>query len=156
MRIKDLNGFAQGVGRFEEGEHQGMVGFVPHTLPGDVIKPQAVEFQKRIGLVKNFALITPSTLRGQAHCQHCGLCPGCSLHSMRTEEYKSLKETVLKNLLRGPLKEENVPLVCLNQADFVTSLYCTGIKKRILWPMRMMNCYPTFCNALWPNQPLRK
>jgi len=122
MRIKDLNGFAQGVGIFEEGEHQGMVGFVPHTLPGDIIEPKTIEIQKRIGLVKSFSLLTPSPIRGQAHCEHCTICPGCNLHSMRTEEYKSLKETVLKNLLRGPLKEQKMALVCLNQTGFRNKL----------------------------------
>ncbi|MBW7876937.1 MAG: class I SAM-dependent RNA methyltransferase [Candidatus Cloacimonetes bacterium] len=118
MRINDLNGFAQGVGRFEEGEHQGMVGFVPHTLPGDIIEPKTIEFQKRIGLVKTRTILTKSQLRGETHCNHAGVCPGCSLHSMQTKDYKSLKAMVLNSLLRGPLKNQNMPLICLNQTGF--------------------------------------
>tara|TARA_B100000674_G_C37967524_1_gene975322 strand:- start:1941 stop:3194 length:1254 start_codon:yes stop_codon:yes gene_type:complete len=100
LEITDLNGYARGVSKSEEGK----IVFVDNTLPGDLVEVDYTQHNKRFSLAKIKTITEPSPWRTEAFCRHFNQCNGCQLQYTKLNHYLEAKQRVLRSKLRGPLK----------------------------------------------------
>ncbi len=83
------------------GRYNGIVVFVPMTVPGDVVDVQIRSKRRRFmeGVVVNY--IKKSTLRAEPVCEHFGVCGGCKWQNLPYSEQLRFKtEQVRDQLVR--------------------------------------------------------
>lgn len=73
LQIVDLSRGGAGVARHDSG----CVVFVPYTAPGDRVRVEIVELEKRFAQAQLIEVLTPSDLRVQPRCAVYGKCGGC-------------------------------------------------------------------------------
>lgn len=94
MEITDVSTSGEGIGRAE-----GMVVFVPGTIPGDVADVEITEVKKSVARGRVAELWTPSADRAEPRCPYFGRCGGCTLQNMTYEAQLRLKEKQLRDKL---------------------------------------------------------
>jgi 23S rRNA (uracil1939-C5)-methyltransferase len=77
LAIDDLAPTGEGIGRLE-----GMVVFVPHTLPGEVAQVEVVERKRSFLRARLLRVLTPSPARMTPPCKYFGRCGGCEWQHM--------------------------------------------------------------------------
>lgn len=95
VEITDVSTSGEGIGRAE-----GMVVFVPGTVPGDVADVEITEVKKNIARGRVAELCTPSADRAEPRCPYFGRCGGCTLQNMTYEAQLRLKEKQLSDKLQ--------------------------------------------------------
>jgi len=94
LEITDLARSGAGVGRAADGR----VVFVPFTAPGDRVRAQIVQIDKRYAEADLIELIEPSSLRAQPPCPVFGRCGGCQWQHI---PYKIQWQTKFKGVLHA-------------------------------------------------------
>ena len=94
MEITDVSTSGEGIGRAE-----GMVVFVPGTIPGDVADVEITEVKRSVARGRVAELWTPSADRAEPRCSYFGRCGGCTLQNMTYEAQLRLKEKQLRDKL---------------------------------------------------------
>ena len=81
------------------GHHDGMVVFVPMTVPGDVVDVQIRAKHRRFmeGVVVNF--VKRSQMRCEPSCEHFGVCGGCKWQNLPYEEQLRHKTAQVRDQL---------------------------------------------------------
>ena len=103
MRIETLSVTAlayggAGVGRLADG----MVCFIPGTLPGEEVKIRVTEVRKRFAVGELLTVSVPAPCRISPSCPLAGLCPGCVYPHCSYDTELVWKERQLEDfLLRG-------------------------------------------------------
>ena len=78
VEITGLTHEGMGVGRIGE-----RVVFIPHSLPGDLIKIKVVEIKKRLAFGELLEILEPSTDRIKPSCPHAKTCGGCQFQHLQ-------------------------------------------------------------------------
>jgi 23S rRNA (uracil1939-C5)-methyltransferase len=111
LDITDLSRGGTGVAR----DDQGRVIFVPFTAPGDRVKVQIVESEKRYATGELLEVVQASSVRQQPRCPAFGQCGGCQWQHLPYElQWKTKSSGVLHVLSRAgvdtsALKLEELP-----------------------------------------------
>lgn len=96
LEIVDIAAEGKSIGRYE-----GMIVFVPHVIPGDIVDVQIKNKRKKFmeGYVVNFHKY--SDLRIKAFCEHFGVCGGCKWqHLPYSDQLKYKQKQVADSLER--------------------------------------------------------
>jgi 23S rRNA (uracil1939-C5)-methyltransferase len=82
------------------GHHDGMVVFVPLTVPGDVVDVQVRSKRRRF--MEGYAVrwVRRSPLRAEPFCEHFGVCGGCSWQNLPYAEQLRFKGQQVEDQLR--------------------------------------------------------
>lgn len=96
VQITDINHQGEGVGRVE-----GLVVFVPGTVPGEQVTARIVERQKKFACGKLLTLDSTSEHRQTPTCRLSENCGGCNMqHIAYTEQLRLKTELVKQNIAR--------------------------------------------------------
>ncbi len=97
LKIQDLARGGAGVSR----DAAGRVVFVPYTAPGDLVRVQVVEENKRYAEAVLLEVLEPSPLRQSPRCPAFGVCGGCQWQHLSYEfQWKTKSQGVLHALQR--------------------------------------------------------
>ncbi len=99
IRIDSLSHGGAGVGR-----HEGIVYFVPFSVPGDLLEIQITKTEKRYREAEIVRIIEPSPDRKEPPCPYFGQCGGCDWQNITYEKQveakvQSLHSALAKNRL---------------------------------------------------------
>jgi hypothetical protein len=101
LRVQDLARGGAGVSRDSEGR----VIFVPYTAPGDLVRVQVIEENKRYAEAVLLEVLEPSPLRQTPRCPAFGQCGGCQWQHLPYEvQWKTKSQGVLQALQRLQVK----------------------------------------------------
>ena len=117
------------------GHYDGMVVFVPMTVPGDVVDVQIKAKKRRFmeGTVVNF--VKRSELRCEPVCEHFGVCGGCKWQNLPYEEQ-----------LRFKTAQVNDQLVRIGKLDIPEVKPCLGSAKQLYYRNKLEF---TFADRRW-------
>ena len=117
------------------GHYDGMVVFVPMTVPGDVVDVQIKAKKRRFmeGTVVNF--VKRSELRCEPVCEHFGVCGGCKWQNLPYEEQ-----------LRFKTAQVNDQLVRIGKIDIPEVKPCLGSAKQLYYRNKLEF---TFADRRW-------
>ncbi len=94
MEITDMSVSGEGIGRAE-----GVVVFVPGTVPGDLADVEITEVRKNAARGRVAEMVRPSADRTEPLCPYFAKCGGCTLQNMTYEGQLRLKEHQLRDKL---------------------------------------------------------
>lgn len=94
VKIDNLAYGGRGIGRME-----GMVVFVPHAVPGDVVSARVIKKKPNYIEAEKIEILEPSLHRIEARCSLFGQCGGCSWQSLPYEKQLEFKEQIAKSTL---------------------------------------------------------
>ncbi len=80
--------------------HQGMVVFVPFAAPGDRLRVEVTEVDKRFAKGRIQEILQPSPHRRPARCRHFGDCGGCQFQHIDYAEQTAQKGEFVRDALR--------------------------------------------------------
>lgn len=83
----------------EEPAANGMVTFVPNTIPGDSIQAALTKIKKNHLEGQLHKILVPSPLRIEPRCKHFGVCGGCTWQNLDYEKQVEFKTTTVKETL---------------------------------------------------------
>ena len=86
-------------GGFGIARHDGMALFVPFGAPGDRLRVEVTEIDKRHAMAKVCEVLTPSPHRRAPRCQHFGDCGGCHFQHIDYQEQVRQKAGFVKDAL---------------------------------------------------------
>lgn len=86
LEIDDLGSHGEGVGRYN-----GYTLFIEGALPGETVKAEIVQRQKRFGRARLLTVVTPSPNRVQPACPLFGKCGGCQLMHLDYSQQLAMK-----------------------------------------------------------------
>ena len=117
------------------GHHEGMVVFVPMTVPGDVVDVQVRAHHRRFmeGVAVNF--VKRSEMRCEPVCEHFGVCGGCKWQNLPYEEQ-----------LRHKTQQVRDQLVRIGKLDIPEVRPCLGSAKQLLYRNKLEF---TFADRRW-------
>ena len=117
------------------GHYDGMVVFVPMTVPGDVVDVQIKAKKRRFmeGTVVNF--VKRSELRCEPVCEHFGVCGGCKWQNLPYEEQ-----------LRFKTAQVHDQLVRIGKVEIPEVKSCLGSKKQLYYRNKLEF---TFADRRW-------
>lgn len=95
LEIESLNHEGRGVTRVE-----GKVGFVDGALAGEKVSAKYVRRRSSFDEYSTLKVLQSSTERVEPGCDYFGVCGGCSLRHLDTDEQLNLKESVLLDQLQ--------------------------------------------------------
>lgn len=103
------------------GRHDGMVVFVPMTVPGDVVDVQIRAKRRRFmeGCVVRY--VSRSALRAEPFCEHFGVCGGCKWQNLPYAEQLKFKQRQVEDQLAriGKVELPAVsPIIGSTQTEF--------------------------------------
>lgn len=78
----------------------GLVVFIPGTIPGDEVTVRIGKRQKRYAYGEVVSIVTPSPHRTDPACPHFERCGGCTIQSMEYTKQLELKNAHLRQTLR--------------------------------------------------------
>jgi len=106
----DLNG--SGVGR-----HQKRPVFVRGALPGERIKAKVVEQKSKYLKAKPSEIIKAADARVEPKCRHYGICGGCDLQHLNSQEHLAFKQQKVAELFYRNDISQALPWQCAIQGD---------------------------------------
>ena len=117
------------------GHHEGMVVFVPMTVPGDVVDVQVRAHHRRFmeGVAVNF--VKRSEMRCEPVCEHFGVCGGCKWQNLPYEEQ-----------LRHKTQQVRDQLVRIGKLDIPEVRPCLGSAKQLHYRNKLEF---TFADRRW-------
>jgi 23S rRNA (uracil1939-C5)-methyltransferase len=74
------------------GHHDGVVVFVPHAVPGDIVDVQVRSQRRRFMEAYVLRWVRRSPLRAEPFCEHFGVCGGCSWQNLPYQEQLRFKQ----------------------------------------------------------------
>lgn len=86
-------------GGFGIARHEGMALFVPYGAPGDRLRVEVTEVDKRHAMAKVCEVLTPSPHRRAPRCRHFGECGGCHFQHIDYQEQVRQKAGFVKDAL---------------------------------------------------------
>ncbi len=95
LEIESLNHEGRGVTRIE-----GKVGFVDGALTGEKVSAKYVRKRSSFDEFTTLEVIEPSSSRVAPGCEYFGICGGCSLRHLHSDDQVNLKESVLLDQLQ--------------------------------------------------------
>ena len=103
VEITDIAYGGSGIGRVD-----GLVYFIPNTIPGEYVAAEVVKLKKKYALALLVEVLQSSTRRITPVCPLAvpGSCPGCSYQHIKYEEELRIKKQQLKNFLERGLKTD--------------------------------------------------
>ena len=110
LEITDLSRSGPGVGR----EASGRVVFVPFAAPGDLLKVEILEEDKRYAESRLVEILRPSPLRIEPKCPVFSKCGGCDWQQLTYEKQWNTKVAGLKHAL----KRVEIPLDAVEFQEF--------------------------------------
>lgn len=82
-------------------EKHGKKVFIRYALPGETVRAQITNVVKRLEEADSLELLSaPSSMRVQPQCPHFGVCGGCNMQHIATDEQIVLKQSVLQSHLQ--------------------------------------------------------
>ena len=93
---------------------EGLVVFVPFTVPGERVRVRVVKEHKRFAEGELIDVLQPSSERVPAPCQYFGRCGGCQLQHIAYKEQLRQKQNFVSDALQriGKIRLESpVPIV---------------------------------------------
>ena len=105
VAIERLSFTGKGIGRVNN-----FVIFIPHTIPGDVVKAEITSRKKRYADARAVDFISHSSDAIEPECRHFGICGGCSFQNLPYELQFEAKQEAVREHLRRIGKIENPPL----------------------------------------------
>ena len=101
LRVTDLARGGAGVAR----DQQGRVIFIPYSAPGDILRVQVIESNKRYAQAKLIEVLEPSSIRQVPPCPVFGDCGGCQWqHLPYSLQWKTKVQGVFQALKRATLE----------------------------------------------------
>ena len=82
-------------GGFCIGRYNGQAVFVRHSLPGELVKAEVTEINKRYLRASVTEVIEPSPQRIEPPCKYAGICGGCDWQHAKYEYQLELKSSVV-------------------------------------------------------------
>ena len=113
VKITDVSTSGEGIGRAE-----GVVVFVPGTVPGDIAEIEITERKKNSARGRLVKLSVPSPDRTEPFCPYFQRCGGCTLQNLTYEAQLRLKERQLRDKLEriyGGVFPEPEPIVGMDE-----------------------------------------
>lgn len=109
VRVSDAGAEGMAIVRDE-----GMVIFVPHVVPGDVIDLKIIKKKKSYAEGRVVTVKEPSPLRVDPVCPHFGVCGGCKWQTTRYESQLQFKEQQVRDNLErlGHLDTSGMQPIC--------------------------------------------
>lgn len=95
LTIENLSGEGKTVARYE-----GMVFFVEHAVPGDIVRARVWKVQKKFIEARAVEIITPSTMREEPKCKHFGVCGGCKWQNLSYESQLKFKHQLVTDAFK--------------------------------------------------------
>ncbi len=108
LRLDALAHGGEALGRYE-----GRVIFVPYAIPGEVVRVEIVEENRRFARARLVEVVEPSPVRVEPLCPHfgAGKCGGCHLQQIAYPAQARLKGLVVVDQLRRIGKFEEPPVL---------------------------------------------
>lgn len=78
LRVEALSAEGQAVARLPNGEHSGLVVFIDHALPGQLVRVRLTGFKPRRAEAVRLEVLEPASDERPAACPHFGQCGGCA------------------------------------------------------------------------------
>jgi len=105
LKIDDLGSHGEGVGRYE-----GFTIFVEGALPGETVRAQIIQLQKRYGRGRLLTIETPSKHRVKPPCHLFAKCGGCQLMHLDYGRQLEIKTGRVRDALQriGNITDVNV------------------------------------------------
>ena len=91
------------------GRHEGVVYFVPGTVPGDLVEIQVTAEKPRFKEAEVVRVIDPSPHRREAPCPVFGRCGGCAWQNVNYSVQIEQKEKILRDALKRIAKAHDIP-----------------------------------------------
>ena len=95
LPVLDMNSEGTGICK-----QDGMVIFVPRTVPGDYIRLQICTVRKNFAAAECREILTPSEHRREPECPFHISCGGCTLQHVSRKMELSVKENTVRQALR--------------------------------------------------------
>jgi 23S rRNA (uracil1939-C5)-methyltransferase len=92
-------------------KHQGLIVFVPETVPGDIVRARLVQVKSKFARAEVTEVLTPSPQRVPPFCALAGACGGCTWQHLAYPAQLEAKRAFVENALLhvGRLKPAAVP-----------------------------------------------
>lgn len=105
LEIRDVAYGGAGIGRID-----GLVVFVPGTIPGETVRAQPSRLQKRFCEAELVEVLSPSPLRQTPECEWFGRCGGCAYQHVPYPTQLEWKTAQVRDLLQriGKIKDPPV------------------------------------------------
>ena len=100
-------------GGFCIGRHEGQVVFVRHTAPGEVVKAEITEINKKFLRADAVEVIKAHPQRVTPPCQYAGICGGCDWQHLDITAQRELKSAIVREQLSHLGKVEDIAGVAL-------------------------------------------
>mgnify|MGYP006286452267 CR=1 FL=1 len=94
VSVDTLSYGGRGIGRYN-----GIVVFIPHSVPGDVVKAIVRKKKSKYLEATIEELITPSPVRQKPECRLYGDCGGCSWQNIPYEKQLEYKQEIAKSMI---------------------------------------------------------
>lgn len=86
-------------GGFCIARHEGQVVFVRHTAPGEVVRAEVTEINKKFLRADTIEVLTPHAQRVEPPCQYAGVCGGCDWQHLQLAAQRELKSQIVREQL---------------------------------------------------------
>lgn len=113
IEIIDMSESGEGIGK-----HEGLIVFVPDTVPGDVVECEIYEQKKNYAKARKVKQVSASKFRVAAPCPWFSQCGGCQLQELKYEAQLKFKTQLVEDALKriGHFEEVNVePIIGMNE-----------------------------------------
>lgn len=94
------------VGGYGVGRHEGLVIFVPYSVPGDEVVVEITEQKSNHAFAEIKSFIKKSSERVEPPCQYFESCGGCNWQHIQPEAQLKYKENLVRENLKKFLKED--------------------------------------------------
>jgi len=105
-------------GGFGLGRMQGKVIFVPHTIPGELVRVESTVARKDYEIAQTFQILKPSSDRIQPLCSYFPLCGGCQFHHMKYDTELEIKKGMFQETLRRTAGLTEIPIRLEHSSPF--------------------------------------
>ena len=114
-KIEDIAFGGQGVAKSD-----GMVIFVPFTIPGETVEIQITDIKKDFAIGKAIQVCTPSEQRIEPRCPYFTVCQGCAYQHMQYTEECKWKTKQVKDIFEriGGFPDPPIEKACPSPQEF--------------------------------------
>lgn len=114
LRIDDLAYGGDGVGRMEDG----LVVFVPYTIPGEKVKIEITEIENNFARSQLKEVLQPSLDRTTSRCPVFGKCGGCHLQHLKYDRQLEAKKSFIRDSLSRIGDLPSIEVETVLEADY--------------------------------------
>ncbi len=115
IAIDRLSFTGKGIGRVDN-----FVIFIPHTIPGDIVRAEITARKKRYADARAVEFVRHSEDSIEAKCRHFGICGGCSFQNLPYDLQLEAKEEAVREHIRriGKIEEPPLAKIVLSEKQF--------------------------------------